>query len=161
MSWLWAGRALKILNYAQIASPPHTTGILSWKELKNTCVVCMKPTTLTVQWEGPGQEKPIKARRTTGEFKEMYYKPMKVMDAYVCGMCRVTCLPRLKIVTQWDLRGTPVEPRECSCRWDGERLQQCNMCLLCTRNGRLLGRQKGGKCEGIWTPGNAEVVGRS
>ena len=60
------------------------------REVKNCCVVCMKLATLTVRWKGPGHEKPAKPNRAREEFKGMDYKPVKVMNAYVCGLCRVT-----------------------------------------------------------------------
>ncbi|KAK9523669.1 hypothetical protein VZT92_017581 [Zoarces viviparus] len=33
------------------------------------------------------------------------------MDAYICGPCCMETLPRLIIITQWDLQGDCTEPR--------------------------------------------------
>lgn len=50
--------------------------------MMNTCVVCFKQT--TVQWVGPGSEKPTKLNGTRSDFKNMHYKPVKIMDAFIC-----------------------------------------------------------------------------
>ncbi|KAE8278085.1 hypothetical protein D5F01_LYC23842 [Larimichthys crocea] len=137
-SGLWAGRGLRKLDCAKRGFLSDEKEIIEWKEVKNTCVVCSKPSTLSVQWEGPGSEKPLKPDGSKREFKSMHYKPVKVMDAYVCGLCRIVQLPRLIIMTQWDLRGTKLEPSECSCQWDGTHILHCNGCSIQLRTGRLL-----------------------
>ncbi|AWP08087.1 Hypothetical protein SMAX5B_010748, partial [Scophthalmus maximus] len=93
-SGLWAGRALKKLEYAKKGYLSDQEELVEWREVKNSCVLCMKPSTLTVQWEGPGHQKPLRCNGAKEEFKGMRYKPVKVMDAYVCGICRMTTLPR-------------------------------------------------------------------
>ncbi|KAM3583198.1 uncharacterized protein V6R79_020085 [Siganus canaliculatus] len=135
---LWVGRGLRKLDCAKRGFLSSEYEILQWKEVDNTCVVCQKPSTLTVQWQGPGEEKPRRGDGAKHELQELYYRPVKVMDAYICGICRVTCLPRLIILTQWDLRGTRLEPAECTCQWDGRFLHYCNQCVLQSRCGRLL-----------------------
>ncbi|KAE8278063.1 hypothetical protein D5F01_LYC23878 [Larimichthys crocea] len=137
-SGLWAGRGLRNLDCAKRGFLSKEKEIIEWKEVKNTCVVCSKPSTLSIQWEGPGSEKPLKPDGSKREFKNMHYKPVKVMDAYVCGLCRIVQLPRLIIMTQWDLRGTKLEPSECSCQWDGSHILHCSSCSSQLRTGRLL-----------------------
>ncbi|KAE8299792.1 hypothetical protein D5F01_LYC02210 [Larimichthys crocea] len=137
-SGLWAGRGLRKLDCAKRGFLSEEKEIIEWKEVKNTCVVCSRPSTLSVQWEGPGSEKPLKPDGSKREFKNMHYKPVKVMDAYVCGLCRIVQLPRLIIMTQWDLRGTKLEPSECSCQWDGTHILHCSGCSIQLRTGRLL-----------------------
>lgn len=104
----------------------------------NTCVVYFKQTMLSFQWKGPGSEKPIKPDGARNEFKNMHYKPLKVMDAFICGLCRITQLPRLTLLTQWDLRGTSMETGDCTFQWVGEFLNYCNNLLLQLSNGRVL-----------------------
>lgn len=60
----------------------------------------------------------------------MHPKPVKVMDAYICGMCRVGEAPRLTVITQWDLRGIELDFGECACQWDGEKMRYCNECSM-------------------------------
>lgn len=137
-SGLWAGRGLRKLDCAKRGFLSDEKEVIQWKEVKNVCVVCSRPSTLTVQWEGPGSEKPLKADGAKSELKDLHYRPVKVMDAYICGICRITCLPRLIILTQWDLRGTRLEPAECTCQWDGRFIHYCNSCTLQARSGRLM-----------------------
>lgn len=145
VSGLWAGRGLRKLECAKRGFLSEEKEIMEWREVKNSCVICSKPSTLTVLWEGPGSEKPIKPQGMRNEFRTMHYKPVKIMDAYVCGICRITVLSRVVILTQWDLRGTKMETAECSCQWDGTYIHYCNSCSLLFRAGRLLqvGRAKG------------------
>lgn len=137
-SGLWAGRGLRKMECAKRGFLSDEKEIIQWKEVKNMCVVCCKPSTLVVQWEGPGTEKPLGAYGAREAFKGMCYKPVKVMDAYVCGICRITCLPRIIILTQWNLQGLKLDPADCTCQWDGKLLSHCNHCALIARCGRLL-----------------------
>ncbi|KAM7385279.1 hypothetical protein PAMP_001367 [Pampus punctatissimus] len=104
-SSLWTGRGLMKLDYAKKGFLSGEEEKIEWSEARNCCMVYMKPSTLTVQWEGPGREKPMQTPGAKAEFKGMLHKPVKVLGAYICGLCRITLLPRLTIVTQWDLRG--------------------------------------------------------
>lgn len=57
-SGLWAGRALRKLDYAKKGFLCDETEALEWTEVKNTCVICRNSSPLKVQWQGPGYLKP-------------------------------------------------------------------------------------------------------
>lgn len=137
-SGLWAGRGLKKLECAKGGFLTGDKEKLEWRKIKNECVVCWKPTTLTVQWEGPGSGKPLKPEGAIKEIRRITPKPVKVMDAYVCGYCRVQWLPRLKIITQWDIQMEDASMTECTCHWDGDTLHDCVQCGFQFQGGRLL-----------------------
>lgn len=135
---LWAGRGLKKLEYAKKGFLSVEREVLEWREVRNTCVVCLKPSRLTVLWQGPGRERPKEHDGAKAELRKLAVKPVKVMDAYICGTCRITTLPRLVIATQWDLSGVQQEAYGCTCQWDGIHVHYCHSCTLQVRNGRLL-----------------------
>ncbi|KAI3351526.1 hypothetical protein L3Q82_020369 [Scortum barcoo] len=77
---LWAGgqrteaKREEIKDCAKRGFLSDEKEVIQWKEVKNTCVVCSRPSTLTVQWEGPGSEKDrSKADGAKSELKEQIY----------------------------------------------------------------------------------------
>ena len=136
ISGLWAGRALRKLDLAKKGFLCDDVEALEWREVRNACVICARTSTLRVQWEGPGQLKPTQVDPGRAEFKGMTYLPVKVMDAYVCGVCRVVTLPRIMIITLWDLKGTTWS--DCTCNWNGFCLSSCPTCLNLTKEGWLV-----------------------
>ncbi|KAK9517556.1 hypothetical protein VZT92_022918 [Zoarces viviparus] len=60
------------------------------------------------------------------------------MDAYICGPCRMETLPRLIIITQWDLQGTALNLGDCVCQWNGYQLLPCWSCSLLQRSGQMM-----------------------
>lgn len=99
--------------------------------------MCIEPSKLTVNWEGWGHEKLTQPSSTKSKVRNPYHKLVKVMVALICEICRLTHLPRTVILTQWDLRGTHLEPLECTCQWDRRFIQYCHSCTLKMRNDRL------------------------
>ncbi|GLD70799.1 uncharacterized protein AKAME5_002211800, partial [Lates japonicus] len=77
VSGLWAGRALRKLDFAKRGLLSCEKEVLEWREVKNTCVVCSKPTILAVLWEEPVTEKPLWFHREKHEYRGIYHKPMK------------------------------------------------------------------------------------
>lgn len=57
--------------------------------------------------------------------QEPHHKPVKVMDALICGICHRN-LPGMVILTQWDLRETHLEPQVHSVPVSG----MCNLSII-------------------------------
>ncbi|MEQ2253733.1 hypothetical protein ILYODFUR_035421 [Ilyodon furcidens] len=94
-SGLWAGRALKKLDFAKKGFLSTEDEMLWWQEVKNCCAICMGPSQLKVRWEGPGREKSLHHNTGGDELDKLPYKPVKVTDIFICGVCRITTLPRV------------------------------------------------------------------
>lgn len=114
VSELWAGRALKKLDFAYRGFLSRECEVLEWRRVKNTCVVCDKPMTLMLQWEGAGSNRPARPDGKREEYKGLTHHPVKVLDGHICGICQVSMLPRLQIITQCDLRGAAADPSDCT-----------------------------------------------
>lgn len=135
---LWAGRAMKKLEFAKKGLLSDDGEVLEWKEVRNSCAICARHSGLRVLWAGTGREKPFKPPGMRPELRDEAFKPVKVLDALICGRCRVESLPRVTFYTQWDITGKNQDPRTCTCKWNGERLIFCQGCQLLANIGRLM-----------------------
>ncbi|XP_032438035.1 uncharacterized protein LOC116732155 [Xiphophorus hellerii] len=125
-SGIWAGRALKKLDWAKNGVLSEERELLEWKKAKSNCPVCLTDHHLPIIWEGPGREKPRHQGATAEMLQHLRVSPVTILNNTICGNCRVGYLPRLKLETQWGW--LKEEPRTCYCTWDGDELHRCPVC---------------------------------
>lgn len=97
---LKAGRARHLLQLAKDGFLTHEKEALEWRRIGNVCAICWEPTTLEEIWSGPGKDKPVRVEIKDAAMTELLMKPVKVIEAYVCGECRCRDLGRMKFFAQ-------------------------------------------------------------
>lgn len=135
---LWAGRAWHMLYCAQQGWYSPDSEQLEWGQLRNQCCICRAPSGLMTQWIGPGYLKPRGTPHSYQEMSSLLYKPVKVLDHYICGTCRVAYAPRMRFYAYWDYRTDNEDRRRCRCIWTGTRLGKCLPCTNALAVGRMI-----------------------